>query len=182
MSSFLGLLAVSVSVGLSNFAGAIGIGLSGVDSRVRLRVGVAFGFFEALMPILGLLLGQRLAQYLGAWTAYAAGGLLILTGLYTIWRARRQQTAEPARMQRRQLVVTAAALSLDNLVVGFALGIYRVPLVVAALTIGIVSVALSLFGLEVGSRLGRKVEAWSEELGAAVLVLVGLAIAFGLLR
>jgi len=46
---------------------------------------------------------------------------------------------------------------------------------------GVISVAMSLVGLELGSRLGARVEQWSDELGGAVLILVGIAIAFGLL-
>jgi len=53
--------------------------------------------------------------------------------------------------------------------------------VLAAVTIGVISVALSLLGLELGSRLGTRIEAWSEELGGSVLILVGLAIAVGIL-
>src|SRR6202011_4173680 len=89
MSGLLGLLLVSVSVGLSNFAGAIGIGLTGIDARTRLRVGIAFGLFEALMPIVGLLLGQAVGGYLGHVAKYVAGTVLILTGAYTIWQGRR---------------------------------------------------------------------------------------------
>src|SRR2546426_6282144 len=88
MSGLLGLSLVSVSVGLSNFAGAIGIGLSGVDARTRLRVGLAFGFFEALMPIAGLLIGQSAAALVGGAGRYVGGALLVLTGAYTIYQAR----------------------------------------------------------------------------------------------
>jgi putative Mn2+ efflux pump MntP len=80
-----------------------------------------------------------------------------------------------------KLILTGAALSIDNLVVGFALGAYKVPLVEAAIVIAVVSVGMSLVGLEVGRRLGRSVEQWSAELGAAVLVLVGILIATGAL-
>ena len=77
MSGLLGLLLVSVSVGLSNFAGAIGIGLSGINARTRIRVGIAFGFFEALMPLIGLVLGEAVAGYIGHHLAgYVAGGIL----------------------------------------------------------------------------------------------------------
>jgi putative Mn2+ efflux pump MntP len=60
-----GLLLVSLSLGLSNFAAAIGIGLSGVDARTRFQTGLAFGFFEALMPVLGLAIGRTVAAPLG---------------------------------------------------------------------------------------------------------------------
>jgi putative Mn2+ efflux pump MntP len=183
MSGLLGLLLVSVSVGLSNFAGAIGIGLSGIDARTRLRVGIAFGLFEALMPIAGLLLGQAVAGYLGHIAKYVGSTILILTGIYTIWQGRRvsKEQKEPTELQTHRLVVTALALSIDNLAVGFALAVYRIPIVLAAATMGVISVALSLVGLELGSRLGTRVEAWSEELGGAVLILVGLALAIGIL-
>ncbi len=186
MSGLLGLLLVSVSVGLSNFAGAIGIGLTGIDARTRLRVGIAFGLFEALMPIAGLLLGQAVAGYFGHIAKYVAGGILILTGAYTIWQGRRvpteqEQPRESTGLQTHRLLVTALALSIDNLAVGFALAVYRIPIVLAAATMGVISVAMSLIGLELGSRLGTRVEAWSEELGGAVLILVGIAIAAGLL-
>ena len=185
MSGLLGLLLVSVSVGLSNFAGAIGIGLSGIDARTRLRVGIAFGAFEALMPIAGLLLGQAVAGYLGHIAKYVGSAILILVGAYTIWQGRRVTSEEPqperTEIQTHQLIITALALSIDNLAVGFALAVYHIQIVLAAVTIGVISVALSLLGLELGSRLGTRIEAWSEELGGSVLILVGLAIAVGIL-
>src|SRR5258708_9605231 len=88
MSGLLGLLLVSISVGLSNFAGAIGIGLSGISARTRLRVGIAFGVFEALMPIAGLLLGQAVAGYLGHIAKYVGSAILILVVTYTICQGR----------------------------------------------------------------------------------------------
>jgi putative Mn2+ efflux pump MntP len=184
VSNIFGLLVVSLSVGLSNFAGAIGIGLSGIDARTRIRVGVAFGFFEALMPLLGLLLGQAVARYIGGHVAgYVAGGILILTGAYTIWQGwgLEREATPPRRLQMHSLIVTAMALSIDNLAVGFALAVYHVQIVLAAVTMGVVSVAMSLLGLELGHRLGRRIEGWSEELGGAMLILVGIAIATGIL-
>jgi manganese efflux pump family protein len=183
MPGLIGLLLVSVSVGLSNFAGAIGIGLSGIDARTRIRVGIAFGLFEAVMPIIGLLLGQAVAGYLGHLAKYIGGGILILTGAYTIWQGRRVESEEKERkpLATRRLLITALALSIDNLAVGFALAIYRIPIVLAAVTMGVVSVVMSLAGLELGHRLGARVEAWSEEIGGVVLIGVGIAIATGLL-
>src|ERR1700716_4019353 len=183
MSGLVGLLLVSVSVGLSNFAGAIGIGLSGIDARTRLRVGIAFGLFEALMPIVGLLIGQAVAGYLGHLAKYIGGGILILTGAYTIWQGRRTGNDQegPQELGTHTLLVTALALSIDNLGVGFALAIYRIPIVLAAVTMGVVSVGMSLIGLELGHRLGARVESWSEEIGGGVLIAVGVAIALGVL-
>jgi manganese efflux pump family protein len=183
VSGLLSLLLISASVGLSNFAGAVGLGLSGIDGRTRLRVGIAFGLFEALMPVAGLLIGGAISAFVsGPLERYMAGAVLILTGAYTIWQGLGSERKEgPNVVGTRHLIITAAALSIDNLAVGFALAVYHLPVVVVAATMGVVSVAMSLVGLEIGHLLGKRIEAWSEELGGAVLVLVGIAIAAGLL-
>ena len=177
---------MSLSVGLSNFAGSIGIGLSGPDGRTRIRVGVAFGLFEGLMPVVGLLIGQALAGALGHFGRYLGAVLLVLTGVYTIWQGRRTDTSPPIEtksgsLDNRRLLVVAVALSIDNLVVGFALGVYHVSIALAAVTMAVVSVGLSLLGLELGSRLGPTVGRYSEEAGGAVLILVGIGLGSGLI-
>jgi putative Mn2+ efflux pump MntP len=175
------LVLIAAALGLSNFAASIGIGLSGVDARQRLRVGVLFGAFETGMPIFGLLLGHRLARSIGSASSYLGGALLMAAGLYTVLGARatrsQPRTAPPTRTA--PLIVMAAALSVDNLAVGFALGTQKEPIALTALVIGTVSVAMSLLGLELGDRMSGAIEEWSQEIGGGVLVLVGVAIAAG---
>src|SRR5215471_11512660 len=88
MFTLSGLLLVSLALGMSNFAVAIGIGLGGVDAKTRVRMALVFGFFEALMPIIGLLVGQGVAGLLGEIGRYVGAGLLIITGAFTLWKAR----------------------------------------------------------------------------------------------
>jgi putative Mn2+ efflux pump MntP len=177
----LALILVATALGLSNFAAAIGIGLSGVDTRVRLRVAIVFGTFEAAMPLLGLFLGRHLAAPIGSASSYVGGALLIATGGYGLLKARRRKATQASvATGTGRLVVAGAALSIDNLVVGFALGTHKVPLAIGAVIIGVVSVGMSLVGLELGDRLGAVTEKWSEEIGGAVLILVGAAIALRL--
>ena len=76
----LALLLVAASVGLSNFAAAIAIGVAGVDAGTRLRVGLVFGAFESGMPVLGLLLGDQVAGTLGHAARWVGAGLLIAVG------------------------------------------------------------------------------------------------------
>jgi len=80
-----------------------------------------------------------------------------------------------------RLLVSGLAMSIDNLVVGLALGAYHVSIVVAALVIGIVSVAMALAGLELGARIGAALGERGELAGAAVLIAVGVVMAAGLL-
>jgi len=183
----LAVLLVALSLGLSNFAAAIGIGISGADARTRWRVGVVFGLFETGMPIVGLLLGRGLAGSLGGATHWIGAGLLIATGLYSLIQSLRgggqgdDNLRAVATQRTGRLLITGAALSIDNLAVGFALGTYHVSLAVAAVIIGAVSVGLSLLGLELGRRLGARTGKNGELLGGAVLIGVGIAVAAGVI-
>jgi putative Mn2+ efflux pump MntP len=174
-----GLVLAAAALGLDNFGAAIAIGISGVNARIRLRVALVFGLFEAAMPLIGLVVGRHLAASLGSATSYVGGGLLVATGAYTIVEARRNHDSEreSGASHFGRLVVTSAALSIDNLVVGFALGTRAVPVVPSAVVIAVVSVGMSLVGLELGDRLGDMTERWSEEIAGSVLIVVGIAIA-----
>jgi len=210
---------LAVAVGLSNFAAAIGIGVSGVSRRTRVRVAVVFGVFEAGMPVAGLVLGHSLAAGLGQaarWLGAAALVIVGAAGLRQAWRSRRRESGlrsgvgeggvggvggsgvggsgvggsgvggsgsgggEGARSWRTgRVLVSGLALSGDNLAAGFVLGAYRTPLAVAAVVFGLVSVAMSLAGLELGARLGIVTGDRSELMASAMLIAVGVAIAAG---
>lgn len=177
-----GLIFVAVALGLSNFAAGIGIGLNGVDGALRIRIAVIFGLFEAAMPLVGLLIGHRVANSIGSTASYLGGGLLIATGAFTFWQAHVEVSQVSVQTtDLGKLVLTGAALSIDNLVVGFALGTFKVPLVLAVIIIALVSVGMSLVGLEIGRKMGRSVERWSGEVGGAILIIVGILIASGIL-
>ena len=179
----LALLLVAAAIGLDNFAVAVGIGLAGTSNRTRLRVGVVFGIFEAGMPVIGLLLGHRLAHSIGHTARWIGAGLLIATGIYglisELLERHSPSRASPVGLGR--LILTGLALSIDNLVIGFALGTYHVGIILAAVVIGAISVALSLVGLELGARLGEHTAERGELVGSVVLIIVGLAIGLGIL-
>jgi putative Mn2+ efflux pump MntP len=179
------LLLVALALGMSNFAAAIGIGISGVDARTRWRVGLVFGLFEAGMPIVGLAVGRGLADTLGSASRWIGAVLLIATGAHALWQTLHATTEEageaPGDQPLGRLLLTGLALSVDNLAVGFSLGAYDVNLATAAAVMGAVSIALSLLGLELGARIGEKTGRRGELLGGVVLIGVGIAVAAGAL-
>jgi manganese efflux pump family protein len=199
------LLLAAIAVGLSNLAASIGIGVTGVTTRTRLQVCLVFGVFEAGMPIVGLLIGQRIAGDLGQAGRWTGAILLMLVGASGLVRSVRdsrksavvipgdsaqpaqpaqpEQPSQPAARSPRlgRLLVSGFVLSLDNLVVGFALGTYNVSILAGAILIGAVSVAMSLAGLELGGLLGRWAGQRTEQLSNVILILVGAAIAGGAL-
>jgi putative Mn2+ efflux pump MntP len=179
----LAVLLVAGSLGLSNFAASIAIGIAGVDRQLRARVALAFGLFEAGMPIIGLLLGRGLAHALGSLRPHHRRGAAHRHRRVHRCAGDPDGRRDPVRprLRRHRLVLLAAGLSIDNLIVGFALGAYKVSIALAVIVIAVVSVAMSLIGLELGDRLGARVEHNSELLAGIVLIGVGVAIAIGLL-
>jgi manganese efflux pump family protein len=179
----LALTLAALAVGLGNFGAAISIGLSGAPTSVRLRVAAVFGLFEAGMPMVGLLLGHRTTAALSNVAGYVGGGLLIVIGAWQfiqVVRSRGESEAAAAPSSSLvRLLLTAFALSMDNLVVGFSLGVQHVSLVEAIAVFAAVSVALSLIGLEFGRRLGAAVEFGVEYVAGLVLVCVGVLIVTG---
>ena len=143
------LLLVALSVGLDNFGAAGALGISGTGSHHRLKVAVVFGVFEAGMPLLGLALGDSIARGLGGHAKLVAGLVLCLAGVFTLVQEHRTRDPAPtseapaAEPGLTRLIVLAAALSIDNLAIGFALATSHVNVVVAALVIGVVSVGLT---------------------------------------
>jgi len=181
----LALTLVAVSMGLSNMAAAIGIGVGGVSPRKRLMVGLIFGLFEAGMPVLGLLIGHGLASQIGQQARWLAAALLIAAGCYGAFSGLRpdgaadRQRAQGGVPELLRLLGSGLALSVDNLVVGFALGSYQVGILAGAVVIGAVSVAMSLAGLEFGARIGRRAGQRGQVIGGVILAGVGLAVGFG---
>jgi manganese efflux pump family protein len=187
------LILVAISVGLSNLAASVGIGVGGVDRRTRLRVGIIFGLFEATMPVVGLLIGRGLAGGLGRAADWLAAVLLILVGGAGIVggiRARTSATSRASSVGRAanqgqprigQLVVSGFALSLDNVVAGFALGSYQVGVLAGVVVFGVVSAAMSLAGLEFGARIGTRAGEAGRIIGGVLVAGVGVAIGAGAL-
>jgi putative Mn2+ efflux pump MntP len=178
----LALLLVAASVGVSNFAAAMALGVSGVDAKTRLRVGLVFGAFESGMPVVGLALGAQAAAPLGNAGRWIGGAMLIGVGLYgLIASIRHGGSAVISTARGWRLLLGGLVLSLDNLVVGFALGSTHTSILVGALVIGVVSVGLSLIGLELGARIGRHAGDRGEQVAGVMLISVGVAIAAGAL-
>ena len=195
----LALLLLAVALGLSNFAAAIGIGVSGVRGRARVQIAVVFGVFEAGMPVLGVALGQGVAASLGQAARWLGGAALIAIGLTSLILARRAaRDARDARVaggragdggpgpdgdgpswRLGRIVISGLALSVDNLAAGFALGAYHTGLALAATVFGAVSVIMTLAGLELGARLGAGAGDRSELIASVMLIAVGIAVAAG---
>jgi len=173
------LLVVAIALGLNNFAASIAIGVSGVARRTGIKVAVVFGLWDTVMPATGLLIGHRLAGDLGPAARWTGAGVLAAAGLYGLVEALGDGDDTPQVWHGWRLLISGAALSLDDLAVGFALGALRVPVVIAVILCGSISIAMSMIGLELGGKIGTVTGDRGEVIAAAGLICVAMAMAAG---
>ena len=175
------LLIMGIVIGSNNLAVSLALGALGQAAR-RFRVMLVFGVFEFVMPLLGIGLGAATARALGLQTNMVGTVLLIALGLLTVYGGIRNR-CQDERLARhvtrwRGLVVLALALSVDNVVVGFSLGLGRADPLIVATTIASFSVLFTWVGMILGRESRRSWEQ-AAKIGSGVL-LVGLGAANGM--
>ncbi|MGD2080531.1 MAG: manganese efflux pump MntP family protein [Nitrospirota bacterium] len=171
---------LSVGLAMDAFAVSVASGIAITRLRVRhaVRIALFFGFFQALMPVAGWLLGLGFRSAIEAFDHWLAFGLLGAIGGKMLYESFRLEEAENPRdpMSISVLLVLSVATSIDALAVGLTLSVIKVPVVGPALIIGVVTFALSYAGIYIGDRFGHFFEKKAEALGGLILIGIGLKI------
>lgn len=178
----LDLLLLGFVIGSNNLATALALGALGQLDR-RLRVVTMFAAFEFIVPLIGVRLGRVAAESVEVELAWLGSTLLVALGLFTVAVGIRHRSRDErlARLATTWwgLAVLASGLSLDNLVVGFSLGLGNVSAFAVATTIALFSMGFTWVGMRLGASSRRQWERYSE-IGAGVLLVgLGIANAFG---
>jgi len=179
---FTDLLLIAVGLAMDAFAVSLAAGATGwaATPRARFRLWFHFGLFQALMPIVGWLVGARVAGLMAAWDHWLAFALLVWIGGRMVRGGLRRDDGDEASgvdpTRGRTMVGLAVATSLDALAVGFSFACLDVSVWMPALVIGVVAAVFSLVGCLLGGRLGPGVGRRMEVLGGVVLILVGFHI------
>jgi len=163
-------------------ATAVSITLGDVSKRQIFRLAFHFGLFQALMPILGWLAGSRIADYIQAWDHWVAFALLAFVGGKALSNAFRDEDgnaeAGPDPTRGLSLVILSIATSIDALAVGLSFAMLGVRVWYPCLVIGLVTGALTVAAMQIGSRLGRRFEHGAQVLGGLILIGIGLNILY----
>jgi len=153
------LIALVIPLGLDTFAVAAGLGGRGIPVSERLRVSLLMSGFEAGMPLLGLALGAPLGHAIGSVADYVAVAVLVALGLYTLLAVEEQEEAKLGQLARIRgwgAVLLGLSISLDELAIGFTLGLLRVPVVWVVAAIAVQAFVFSQVGLRLGARIGKR--------------------------
>ena len=173
---------VVIAIGLAMDAFAVSI-VSGaaykqLNIKHAFRLALFFGGFQAFMPIIGFLAGLTVKQHIANYDHWVAFGLLSAVGAKMIYESTKIKPADENSQLFNipVLLALSVATSIDALAVGITLSLLRIPIVTAAVIIGLVTFALSYIGVFIGKNFGHFFENKIEALGGLILIAIGFKI------
>jgi manganese efflux pump family protein len=171
------LLAFLAPLSLESFAVAAALGAARPTAAQRWRLTTLFVAFEGGMPIVGLLVGAPVAHAIGHYTNYLAAVALAGVGIWLLLED------DESSVRQRVLASSGLALigiglsiSLDELAIGFTLGLARLPVVPALVGIAVQAFVAVQLGLSLGSRVSERWRERVERLAGIVLIVLGVTL------
>lgn len=171
-------IALVLPLGLDTFAIAAAIGMTRLSVGQRIRFGLLFAVFEGGMPVVGLLVGAGLGKVIGGYSEYVAIVALAGLGFYMLFG----RDEDHERVQRlvastgTALIVLGLSVSLDELAIGFSLGLLNVPIVPAIVLIAAQAFIVSQVGFAIGDKIGEATREGAEKVAGAALILIAAAL------
>ena len=183
MALFIELFLIGVGLSMDAFAVSIckGLAMEKVNKKQAVVIGLYFGGFQALMPLIGWFLGVRFQKYITSIDHWIAFILLVFIGGKMIWEAVRDPDVQeiPEKdppLKHKEMLLLAIATSIDALAVGITFAFLDTPIIEAIAIIGCTTFALSILGGLVGNFFGTRYKKKAEIAGGVILILIGLKI------
>jgi putative Mn2+ efflux pump MntP len=173
---------IGIGIGLSMDAVAVCLAASALSAGRpgrALRMPLAFGAFQGLMPLLGAWGGASVAGWVGKVDHWIAFGLLALIGGKMLWEAFKHDDDDRPKgdpFAWGTLLVLAIATSIDALAAGLSLGLMQLPVLASSAIIAAITALLCLPAVWLGRRLGERWQQTAEVVGGLVLVAIGVKI------
>lgn len=172
------LFVIAIGLSMDAFAIAIckGLSVEKAEKKHLIITGLWFGGAQAVMPLIGFLLGtgfQSLIERIDHWIAFV---LLAIIGLRMIKESREPSKSMDASFSAKVMFPLAIADSIDALAAGVTFAFLNIDIIPAVTLIGVITFALSVFGVWLGNRFGEKYRAKAELTGGIILVIMGVKI------
>lgn len=176
--SILEIIVIGIGLSMDAFAVSVCKGLSvrKIKPKHSLIAGAYFGGFQALMPVIGWLLGRQFESLIKSFDHWIAFVLLGLIGANMIREAFSEEENQNDSFSPKTMLPLAVATSIDALAVGVTFAFLDVSIVPAALCIGVTTFILSAAGIRTGAVFGARFQAKAEIAGGIVLILMGIKI------
>ena len=173
------ILLIAVGLAMDAFAVSIckGLAMRSPGPRSMLIIGLWFGGFQALMPVVGYLLGSAFYDLISDYDHWIAFGLLAFIGLNMIRESLSDDDEElDADIGIATMIVLAVATRIDALAVGITFAMDGTDILLPVIVIGAVTMVLSVIGVKIGSKVGSSFGRRAELLGGLILIGIGLKI------
>lgn len=172
---------VLIAIGLAMDAFAVsvckGISFKKMSWKKATIVGLYFGIFQALMPVIGYFLGtafETLVTRVDHWIAFI---LLSLIGLNMLKEAfGKDAECCDDSVDFKTMAILSIATSIDALAIGITFAFLKTNILISALLIGIITFVICILGVKIGNKFGDKYERNAEVVGGLILILMGLKI------
>lgn len=173
------ILLISISLAMDAFAVSIckGVSMKKMNWKKAIIIGLYFGGFQMLMPIIGYMLGKGFENVVANIDHWIAFILLAGIGANMIKEAFSDESDKVNdNKDVKTMILLAIATSIDALAVGITFAFLKVNLILAISLIGIVAFALSVIGTKIGNRFGDKYGNKACLVGGVILILMGIKI------
>jgi len=172
------MLTIAVGLSMDAFAIAIckGLSVEKMEKKHLVITGLWFGGAQAVMPLIGFLLGTGFRSFIEQIDHWIAFVLLGIIGLGMIKESREQSKPLDASFSAKVMFPLAIADSIDALAAGVTFAFLKVRILPAILLIGVITFAFSAFGVWLGNRFGERYRARAELTGGIILIIMGTKI------
>lgn len=175
------LLLISLALSLDAFSVSItcGIKLKYNNYKKFLKIALAFGLFQAFMPLLGFMLAEYfikdlVTQY-ADWIAFLVFFILALKTFYDQFKDSNQEDLSHCNCEGMKCLTSLAiATSIDAFVVGAALGVKTSTLYTSVITIGIITFLNSMIGCLLGNKSMKYFQSYSRIIAGVVLLALAI--------
>jgi manganese efflux pump family protein len=171
---------IAVGLSMDAFAVSVTLGLSAKNPKIIeiLIPGLYFGFFQALMPLIGYFAGTYFAkniQSMEHWVAFVLlgfiGGKMIKDSF-----SKEEEKTDTHPFMFMKMLLLAIATSIDALAVGVTYAFFELNIFIAILITGLTTFCISTAGVKTGIIFGAKFKSKAEFVGGAILVILGAKI------
>ncbi|MFH1297031.1 MAG: manganese efflux pump MntP family protein [Bacteroidota bacterium] len=172
------LLLIALGLSMDCFAVAIGICACQRHSwRTILTLALFFGLFQAIMPVIGWLIGESLSDLIAAFDHWIAFALLAFIGGKMIAQSLKHEQQKAIRDIKIPILITLSlATSIDALITGLSFGFIDVNILTAGIIIFVTTFLVTIIGAKLGEKTIFIPARWAERIGGIVLILIGLKV------
>lgn len=173
------ILLISIGLAMDAFAVSIckGLYMRKMNWKKAIIIGLYFGLFQAIMPLIGYFLGNTFEDFVKNIDHWVALILLVSIGINMIKESfNKEKETYNDSIDIKTMSILALATSIDALAVGITFACLGTNIITSVIYIGIITLILSIIGVKIGNKFGNKYEKKAQIIGGIILILLGIKI------